>query len=1347
MSKRFYMKQLFLKKGGVLALTAALLLSSLTLTPVHAAEGAADSALFTPETPPITEQCHREDEPVHIVIELEDAPLLEARSGSQTLLSTSDYLSSSQAQRREARLASARSQTKRTLRTSGLDVTVEHEYSAVLNGLSVVADYGDLEAIQALDGVKNAFVAQSYELIRPVAYEPFLSDSVPSIGGDLVGSADQTGKGSVVAILDTGLDINHEAFSGAVNMPKYNKADIARLQRENRLTVGTLSTDALYKSDKIPYAYDYADGDTNVSGGDSHGTHVAGIVGANAGGTVTGVAPDAQLMIMKVFNDEGTGATDDVLLAALDDAVKLGCDAINMSLGTPNGYSEAGTKVMRDVYQRVSDAGVSLMVAAGNAYSSSYHGSSGNDLCLTQNIDNGTVASPSTYAAALSVASVNNTTAMAPYMLVNERQIRYLDSGDSAVQQLVSLEGQFSYVDCGYGAKADYDHVSVSGKIALIQRGGMEDGQVLNFAAKEANAAAAGAIAALIYDNVEGDLVSMATTHAIPCVFISRADGLWMLEQDNQTVGISAAYLGKFRDAYSGKMSDFSSWGVTPDLKMKPEIAAPGGNIYSTLPNGLYGSMSGTSMASPHMAGAAAVMNQYISEKLDGINMTPAQRRDLANALMMSTAVCVKDENGNPASPRKQGAGLVQLDRATETGVYLVGDDGGCPLANLGESADGRFTVSFRARNLLDTPASYAVSAVVLTEDTVRGEDGRLYMAERSAVLSEDDVTVTAPSTVTVDGSGESRVQVGVQLTEQGRRTLDSKFPNGIFVEGFVQLTPAEETGVSLSLPFMGFYGDWADAPLFDASGYSDEAANVTEMWLGYFDHYTGGGYLLGKSQYGGEPVVDEDKIAIPGGRHNKHVTAVTALLRNAEDLTFSVKNSSGETVYQENKGREHKSIYDFEGFYTPMAPRGWEPFDTWGDPLPDGRYTYTVSGVIDGETQSVSFPITVDSEQPQVLSSEVDGSIWRVTVQDNHYVQSVCATLGSSPLTGWINPDESVPGAFTVVEFDLSDPAFRGLTKAKIALVDYADNQYLSDYYSLAGAVVVQPQSVTLDRQQLQMHIGNTTTLSANVLPSNASNRSVTWESSAPQIVSVENGRLEALAEGSADITAETANGLTATCSVTVLPGQTDPEPIARKVMASVSAPASVAAGKDVPFLLQLEEMDRVATVSFTFTRDDTLTGGSILGQNGFTPLDGIHWKGNTGTVMLSYLTDGAGGSISRRELTDVAKLTFQAAVESGKVGLTMTGVRVSGYNQQGQAVYLDSGIKIPSVQVTVGTRQYDVNSDGVIDQLDITFCQLFYRAHQGDANWARASVCDVDGNGIVDVEDMVQILLNFQP
>lgn len=196
-----------------------------------------------------------------------------------------------------------------------------------------------MNEIKETDGVKDAFVAEFYSLPKPV--NAYSNGGVSTIGGDIVGEKlGLTGKNSAVAILDTGLDLSHPAFS-SVNSPKYSKDDIENVIKNNKMTIGKLNVSKVYINDKIPYAYDYADVDTNVSGGDSHGTHVAGIVGANGGGIVEGVAPDAQLLIMKVFGDSTGGAYDDDILAALDDSVKFGVDSINMSLGSTAVFRKA----------------------------------------------------------------------------------------------------------------------------------------------------------------------------------------------------------------------------------------------------------------------------------------------------------------------------------------------------------------------------------------------------------------------------------------------------------------------------------------------------------------------------------------------------------------------------------------------------------------------------------------------------------------------------------------------------------------------------------------------------------------------------------------------------------------------------------------------------------------------------------------------------------------------------------------------------------------------------------------------------------------------------------------------
>ena len=1256
------------RRWGAGFLAAALLGSAV---PALAVESEDSSSLFQPDS---SQQvtAYAPDERVRIVIELEDAPLLDSHKVSQ-YASVTDFLDSNAAQSAERKLERARKAVKSQLATKLDDVEVRYEYTTVFNGLSVEADYADLETIQDLPGVKDAYVSQVYQLIEPVN-ETKLADSVPAIGGDISQKTGYTGKGMVVAILDTGLDTSHEAFQNKVNEPKFTKENIANKLASDSLRVGNVNVDSIYQSDKIPFAYDYYDNDTSVSGGNSHGTHVAGIVGANKG-QVTGVAPDAQLMIMKIFGDDGSGAHDSDIIAALEDAVVLGADAVNMSLGMTAGFSEAASTKTREVYQRVKNAGISLMCAAGNEYSSSYKSAGGTDLPLASNPDNGAVASPSTYDAALSVASMNNVKATAPYLLVGDRKIRYSDPAETASKQIASLNGTYEYVDCGVGATTDFTGKSLSSKVALIQRAGEENGEILSFAQKEKNAKAAGAKAVIIYDNVEGDLVNMATDGSIPAVFISKADGEAMLAATEKKVSFSKRYLAQFQDAYSGKMSDFSSWGVTPDLKLKPEITAPGGNIYSTLPDGLYGSMSGTSMASPHMAGAAVVMAQYITEELGGTDMTQQEITALSNKLLMSTAVPVKNKQSLPYSPRKQGAGLVQLGRATKAKAYLSSAEGGLPKAELGDSTNGSFSFSFQANNRSNSEIKYEVGVTVLTEDTVT-ENGKTYLAQSPRELGADEVTVTAPDTVTLNSKGQAEVEVSLALTAKGKAALDAKFPNGIYLEGFVTLTPVNGGDtISLGLPFMGFYGDWSAAPIFDASVYdTDKSPAVYRTMLGLFGA-DGSGYYLGHNLYATDnDRFDKNYIAMSNKTSNYHVTAAMAMLRNANTLTFTVTDESDTKVYEEELKNQSKTYYSSsqQSYHTPMAPTGFTGYKkskyTATKALPEGTYTYTVTAELNGKTEKETFPLTIDNQAPEVVKSEVviqNGKrLWKVTVTDNHYVQAVCATLGSTPLTGWYAPNETVEGAESVVTFDLSNPALSGLTQAKIGLVDYADNQTVSGYYDLTGGTIVDPE-----------------------------------------------------------------------------PTEPEEEP----VLASIQAPASIQPGAELPVDFQLEKLKRVATVSFVFERDAALTGGTAKGKNGFTALGDIRWNGNKGILMLSYLQDGTrGGSLTQAALTDVSRLVFKATAENGtNLGIKLTGVTVTGFDKNGQAVTLLSNIKTPSLSIAVREgNSYDVNKDGTVDQLDITTCQRWYRADSNDSDWSNASVCDVNSDNKVDIQDLIDIL-----
>ena len=180
-------------------------------------------------------------------------------------------------------------------------------------------------------------------------------------------------------------------------------------------------------SDKIPFAYDYADNDANVlptSTKDlSHGTHVAAIAAANAP-DLQGTAPNAQIIVAKVAADKDGSIPDSTVLAALDDAVVIKPDSINLSLGDDAGMgTEAGT-VYAEVYKNLAAAGVTVNAAAGNSYSSAYSNYSGKGLPYATDPDAGTVSEPASYGSTLSIASVNNQDAL-PYLTYGDKQIVY----------------------------------------------------------------------------------------------------------------------------------------------------------------------------------------------------------------------------------------------------------------------------------------------------------------------------------------------------------------------------------------------------------------------------------------------------------------------------------------------------------------------------------------------------------------------------------------------------------------------------------------------------------------------------------------------------------------------------------------------------------------------------------------------------------------------------------------------------------------------------------------------------------------------------------------------------------
>ena len=1137
-------------------------------------------------------QEYQDDDRVTVIVELEgesllDVALMDSGTGSIELFSAS---AKGQKLERDllAQHAKVRGQIQAFEGGTGMiafgksGVSEGYDYTTVLNGFSMEMRYGDIKRARALSGVKNVFVAATFALpeTKFEGIELSMFDSVDMVGASDAWDLSYDGSGMAVAILDTGLDTDHEAFSSAVTTPdalKYSKSAMEALVAGSTLASEVTGSET-YVSEKVPYAYDYADGDTNVNGDISHGTHVAGTIAADCD-NLRGVAPKAQLMIMKVFGDGAGSTSDDIILAGLDDAVKLGADAINMSLGSTAGFSDSRTETVDNAYSRCNDAGISLMVAAGNEYFSAYGSHYGNNLPLTSSPDTATVASPSTVDAALSIASVQNAKVKSMYFMLGDEKIPYANAVNADTQSsydaaaaLVGGSGTHtnSYVVIpGVGTAQDYSGISAEGRIALVARG------ETTFSEKAANAKAAGATAIIIYNNAAGGITPALSEDTIPTVGISKADGEKLISAANKTItiGTGSEWSDRFVAEDAANPSEFSNWGPAPDLAIKPEIAAPGGNIYSASLNGGYEMMSGTSMATPHMAGMAALVRQYL--KARGYTDTETLQ-NMTDALLMSSAVPSVDDEGDEYSPRKQGAGVANVHNAVTAKAYLSVDGSVRPKAELGESDTGAYSFTFSINSMTTADAFstgittadafYTINTVSLMEG-ITTKNGVSFTDHNSDRLTEGvDYYVSyeglTDGKLFVPAEGSATVKVTLTLTEALRTYIEENFEYGNYVEGYVYLTPADGAdGVKLTLPYLGFYGDWEEAPAFEVE--PDEGYLLQPMQFATVDANVSG-YYLGQN---GDGTFDYEKLAFSPKRSSglQYLANIVATRRNLEAFNASIKDSSGSVLWQYGREQLRKSFYSPSyGSYSVLQILldGWngryyneatEEYD--GEYAPAGQYyDYTLSGVVGQNSeeglQTKEFKLYLDSQAPAINDFQIykdeDGKFYLTFLaSDDHFVNriEVGDANGKFKLTGTTEGFKEITeaGAVTRVSFDLTGIgdflANYGLNPGRLKLFAYDYALNVSEVY-----VDIGPQSIALENAAVE--VGKTRQLNYTIRPERMTGASIIWASSDESIAKVdEKGVVTGIKDGKAIITATAVTGLTATCVVTVGTGITEEE------------------------------------------------------------------------------------------------------------------------------------------------------------------------------------------------------------
>ncbi len=1006
----------------------------------------------------------KDDQIISLIVEVDADSLLDAYESSDKTMSISEFALSDEAAALRENISAESADLIEKLEKSSISYELGVNYDTVLAGFELLITARDFEDVcRTLGKNTNVIVGEVYESAETQLVENTVNVQDTGIFNSIGCGYD--GSGTVVAVLDTGLDYYHTAFStdnftsdtlGMTFSDVENFiGDTVASDKQSGLTASDV-----YISEKVPFGFDYADGDADVFPIQSdHGTHVAGVI-AGKDDVITGVAPNAQLAIMKIFSDIVDTARTSWILAALEDCVVLEVDVINMSIGTSAGFSrENDREQITGVYDRIRELGISMVVAASNSFTSTYGSEKNGNLGLTSNPDNGTVGSPSTYKGALSVASING--AKTPYMLYGDTIIYYIEATDRVseekefVADLLSDgvdEAEYEFVTIpGAGRSADYTGIEVKGKIVLVSRGST------TFEEKAQVAEQKGAAGIIIYNNVAGDIKMTVGDAKLAVCSISQDEGEMLAAVGTGKIKIS-------RSQTSGPfMSDFSSWGPSPDLELKPEITAHGGMILSSVPGQEYDRISGTSMACPNVSGLVAILRQYVRENFPAIADNNVEIAATVNRLLMSTADIVSNKNGLPYAVRKQGAGLANLTSAIATDAYILTydrKDGSImdkSKIELGDdpAKNGIYTLKFSVYNFGSSSLSYDISACVMTEgiSDTKTNDGK-YTVDEQGYLLENGTTVEitkvsngtlSGTNLTVAAGATADVTVTVTVSDADKEYLN-RFENGMYVEGFVKLTATSGTEIDLSAPFLAFYGDWTVAPLFDIDYFEtnadeiDDSIDLADKTLpdayatrpvgSLYDDYVSflGGYYFEQDPASKLIAADRKYISISNVEGTVHSLEYVwgGLLRSAERIEITITDdATGEIVFSKTEYDIRKSYGDGGSIYPANIKVGFDAID---EELENNtKYTVLIKGYLDygdgGEANNLNntfeFPIYVDFSAPAVTdveyyteydrSAEKTRLFAKVAIYDNHY------SMGAQ--FGYVGVDSE--GSFVFNAFD----------------------------------------------------------------------------------------------------------------------------------------------------------------------------------------------------------------------------------------------------------------------------------------------------------------------------------------
>lgn len=812
---------------------------------------------------------------------------------------------------------------KAEVRSAGLEVQERFAFSALWNGLSVEVGPGDAGKLRTLDGVVATYPVATIDIPETQGGTPDLATALAMTGADVAQSElGLTGQGVRVAVMDTGIDYDHPDLG-------------AGFGSGFRVETGWDFVGDDFNADPTSDSYNpVPDPDPDPDDCHGHGTHVAGIVGADgASGPdgAIGVAPEVTFGAYRVFGCDGS-TTADIMIAAMEMALEDDMDILNMSIGSAYTWPGYPTATASD---NLVDEGMVVVASIGNS------GATGTF----------SAGAPGLGEKVIGVASFDNTN-------VQLKTFTYDDpgtEGDDAIRVGYATmsgaddpptSGSEEVVFLGRGCVDSTDDTHLddpNGRVALIIRG------ECTFREKAVGALDAGATAVVIYNNVPGNFSGTVGTPPLeaPVVSASNAEGQTLadvIEANADPVILTwTDEEATFPNPTGGLISSFSSYGLAPDLSVKPDIGAPGGSIRSTWPieQGSYATISGTSMASPHVAGGAALL-------LEARPNTPTE--------------AVRDIFQNSADPapwslasslpvydhvHRQGAGMVDIDDA-----ILATTKVSPGKIALGETGDGApISRSFTIHNNSNSDVTYAVSR---EGDGLTGglcsaalETVGTYPSEMGFFLSCEEVAL--PSQVTVPAGGSTTVEVTFTAVP------DFHVSNGGQFGGYILLTP-DGDDAPLRVPYAGFGGDYQQLTVLSpqpeglpAIGHPIEEGNLEEFVLVDEGHVftmedeNVPHAIIHHHHQASSMTIDVYDASLDAPVHPVFSTVIdqTLLPRNSAESTFFAWEWDGERFHSQGAAKvKTKEVPDGDYYFVVTVvkalgdPNNPDHVETWTSPM-----------------------------------------------------------------------------------------------------------------------------------------------------------------------------------------------------------------------------------------------------------------------------------------------------------------------------------------------------------------------------------------------------------------------------